>query len=446
MTTPFSAPSAGVISSSCRMTGWSGPSRSPLAMRKSEAVTDLTGGAGHCDSNGVLHGARTLAARLATSAAPSRPRRPAGSCGPRSAPRCAPPRPPLAPPLSGWASRSSRRKRRFTSSRSTSMPGAQPEHLHRPAPVGTDAAPRAPPRAARPASTRPRTRAAAAPRSSGSATMRSSTSAASPPQRPSTTRRIASSATVRPARVQRRRAHHRAEHLRDRRAVDVELDDDAGRPRRASGGATGRGRARRTAAGAAARSAGSRGRGGRRASRRGSSSRCSSSIAGRLVATTAASSAAPCAGPDVGRYAPSSATRRVGMCRRVWRTFSSASSTATLRPIFGPGCRGRIQLSVPRDDQQDDDVHREQHRGEQPEPAAGRARGRPGRGPRQAARRAARPRRTRDRAYRTRRSAAWPAGPRSCGRVPSPRGARRSPRSGATAWRGSSGRLRRAGA
>ena len=52
-------------------------------------------------------------------------------------------------------------------------------------------------------------------------------------------------------------------------------------------------------------------------SRRGNSSRCSWSIAGRFVATTAASSAMPCAGPDAGRYAPSSATRRVGMCRRV---------------------------------------------------------------------------------------------------------------------------------
>ncbi len=35
MTTPCSAPRAGVISSSCRMTGWSGPSISPLAMRNS---------------------------------------------------------------------------------------------------------------------------------------------------------------------------------------------------------------------------------------------------------------------------------------------------------------------------------------------------------------------------------------------------------------------------
>ena len=34
ITTPPSAGSAGVISSSCRITGWSGPSRSPLAMRK----------------------------------------------------------------------------------------------------------------------------------------------------------------------------------------------------------------------------------------------------------------------------------------------------------------------------------------------------------------------------------------------------------------------------
>jgi hypothetical protein len=34
ITTPSSAPSAGVISSSWRITGWSGPSIDPLAMRK----------------------------------------------------------------------------------------------------------------------------------------------------------------------------------------------------------------------------------------------------------------------------------------------------------------------------------------------------------------------------------------------------------------------------
>ena len=37
ITTPCSAPSAGVISSRCRLTGWSGPSIWPEATRKARA-------------------------------------------------------------------------------------------------------------------------------------------------------------------------------------------------------------------------------------------------------------------------------------------------------------------------------------------------------------------------------------------------------------------------
>ena len=136
---------------------------------------------------------------------------------------------PAAPPLSGCASRSRRRKRRFTSSRSTSMPARKPEHLHRPALLGARC------RATLSSSGGPpgcpvARRAPAA----GAGTFHIAVGderapprrASRPPQRPSTTRRIASSATSRPLGGSARRAHDRAEHLRHRRAVHVDLDDE----------------------------------------------------------------------------------------------------------------------------------------------------------------------------------------------------------------------------
>ena len=60
----------------------------------------------------------------------------------------------------------------------------------------------------------------------------------------------------------------------------------------------------------------------------GTSSCWSSSSSRKCSDTTAASNDAPNAGPAVGRYTSPSATRRVGMCRRVCRMFSSASSTS----------------------------------------------------------------------------------------------------------------------
>ena len=240
-------------------------------------------------------------------------------------------------------------------------------------------------RADRPAASRSTRPAAAAgsPTCRG-ATKRTSTSGAKPPHRPSTTRRSTSSATSRPDRGQPRRAHDRAEHLRHLRAVHVELDDElpvlaehaVPRPVEpvhvalqavAQRDARDREPAARVVRAAAA-----------------SSSRSSSSTAGRFVATTAASSAAPCAGPDVGRYALSSATRRVGMCRRVWRTISSASSTGSSPRcsdlLMLPDAARQAHIRRPTtvgwrsvrggDDEQHDRVDREQRESEHPEAAA----------------------------------------------------------------------------
>ena len=175
------------------------------------------------------------------------------------------------------------------------------------------------------------------------ATNRTSTSGVKPFHRPSTTRRSTSSATSRPDGGNARGAHapRRAPAAPARRARRARSRAFPSSPSRRC--ATGRARARRVGADGAARCGGSRGRRARRSSSRASSSRSSSSTAGRFVATTAARSAEPCAGPDVGRYALSSATRRVGMCRRVCRTISSASSTGSSPRVFGPahaaGCR-----------------------------------------------------------------------------------------------------------
>ena len=73
------------------------------------------------------------------------------------------------------------------------------------------------------------------------------------------------------------------------------------RPPRGAGGEIDRDRGRHAGAGGAARSAGWRGRCARLRRAACSSSRSSSSTAGRFVATTAASNATPCAGPDVGQ-------------------------------------------------------------------------------------------------------------------------------------------------
>ena len=48
-------PMAGGISSSCRMTGWSGPSRCAAGDAEEEAVADLAGGSGDGDAYGGLH-------------------------------------------------------------------------------------------------------------------------------------------------------------------------------------------------------------------------------------------------------------------------------------------------------------------------------------------------------------------------------------------------------
>ena len=73
---------------------------------------------------------------------------------------------------------------------------------------------------------------------------------------------------------------------------------------------------------------------------------------GANSATTAARRSEPAAPPAIGRYEGSSATRRTGMCRRVWRRLSSArrvpsvSMRTVLRGRAGrrtgryPGCRG----------------------------------------------------------------------------------------------------------
>ena len=55
MATPSSAPRAGVISSSWRMTGWSGPSMRAAGDAEQQAVADLAGGSGDGDADGGLH-------------------------------------------------------------------------------------------------------------------------------------------------------------------------------------------------------------------------------------------------------------------------------------------------------------------------------------------------------------------------------------------------------
>ena len=153
---------------------------------------------------------------------------PAGSCGLRSARRCATRPRRAAPPLSGCASRSRRRKRRFTSSRSTSMPARRPEHLHRPALVGGRC-----PATAASSGGRARLPLARPPRAAGAG--RPTCRVGDEPQldvgREPAPAPVDDAADARRARpcarstCSARRAHHRAEHLRDlaRRATSSSM-------------------------------------------------------------------------------------------------------------------------------------------------------------------------------------------------------------------------------
>ena len=129
------------------------------------------------------------------------------------------------PPESGCASRSRRRKRRLTSSRSTSIPAAEPEHLHRPPLLGGDAAPRflLGRRARRP---RPRPRERRRHRRLAVAQLAQLDVGGEPgpPAVDHTPDRVEHHTAAR--RREGGRGHDRAEHLRRRRPVPVELDDE----------------------------------------------------------------------------------------------------------------------------------------------------------------------------------------------------------------------------